>query len=107
TNAESSEDTFKPPLQPRRLKRVGGGQSALHLRQVRAWLHRGQRAKRNAVRRFPRLAVPPAALQRSVVKVRYVANRSRSAWRAHGRYLAREGAQQAGRPGLGFDADTD
>jgi len=46
----------------------------------------------------------PALLQRSVVIVRWVPNRGGSNWRAHGRYLAREGAQQEGRPGHGFDA---
>jgi hypothetical protein len=43
-------------------------------------------------------------LQQSIVKVRYAPNRGGSHWRAHGRYLAREGAQQEGQRGLGFDA---
>jgi type IV secretory pathway VirD2 relaxase len=43
-------------------------------------------------------------LQQSVVKARYVQNRGGSGWRAHGRYLAREGAQQEAKQGLGFDA---
>jgi type IV secretory pathway VirD2 relaxase len=38
------------------------------------------------------------------VKVQYVANRTPGGWRAHGRYLAREGAQREGEQGLGFDA---
>jgi hypothetical protein len=42
-----------------------------------------------------------------VVKVRYAANRSGGHWRAHGRYLARDRAQDSGRPGLGFDAESD
>jgi len=67
----------------------------------------GRRLKRAAFRRVPRLAVPASALQRSVVKVRYAANRSGGYWRAHGRYLARESAQDSGRPGLGFDAGSD
>jgi type IV secretory pathway VirD2 relaxase len=42
--------------------------------------------------------------QRSAVKVGYVRNGKRGAWRAHGVYLAREGAQRGGARGLGFDA---
>jgi type IV secretory pathway VirD2 relaxase len=38
------------------------------------------------------------------VKIQYVANRSPGGWRAHGRYLSREGAQREGARGLGFDA---
>jgi type IV secretory pathway VirD2 relaxase len=38
------------------------------------------------------------------VKLQYVANRTAGGWRAHGRYLAREGAQREGERGLGFDA---
>lgn len=36
--------------------------------------------------------------------MQYVANRTPGGWRAHGRYLAREGAQREGEKGLGFDA---
>jgi type IV secretory pathway VirD2 relaxase len=36
--------------------------------------------------------------------VQYVASRSPGGWRAHGRYLSREGAQREGVRGLGFDA---
>jgi type IV secretory pathway VirD2 relaxase len=39
-----------------------------------------------------------------VVKLQYVANRAPGGWRAHGRYLAREGGQREGEKGLGFDA---
>jgi type IV secretory pathway VirD2 relaxase len=39
-----------------------------------------------------------------VVKLQYVGNRTVGGWRAHGRYLAREGAQREGEKGLGFDA---
>lgn len=46
----------------------------------------------------------PSLLQRSIVIVRWVPNRGGSSWRAYGRYLAREGAQQEGRPGHGFEA---
>lgn len=47
---------------------------------------------------------PGARQQRSVVKVQYTANRTPGGWQAHGRYLAREGAQREGEKGLGFDA---
>lgn len=40
-----------------------------------------------------------------MVKLQYVANRTAGGWRAHGRYLAREGAQREGEKGLGFDAE--
>jgi type IV secretory pathway VirD2 relaxase len=49
---------------------------------------------------------PGARQQRSVVKLQYVANRTPGGWRAHGRYLAREGAQREGEKGLGFDAGS-
>jgi hypothetical protein len=74
---------------------------------VRAWIRRGRRTKGTQLRRVPRLAVSASALQRSIVKVRYVANRSGGHWRAHGRYLARESAQESARPGLGFDANAE
>jgi type IV secretory pathway VirD2 relaxase len=47
---------------------------------------------------------PGTRQQRSVVKLQYVANRTPGGWRAHGRYLAREGAQREGEKGRGFDA---
>src|SRR5207245_7250188 len=45
--------------------------------------------------------------RRSVVKVAYVRNRRAGAWRAHGAYLARDGAQRPGQRGLGFTANRD
>src|SRR3989454_6902775 len=45
--------------------------------------------------------------RRSVVKVAYVRNRRAGAWRAHGMYLARDGAQRPGQRGLGFTANRD
>src|SRR5947199_5809989 len=48
-----------------------------------------------------------ARRQGSIVKVSY-AERGRGArWRAHGAYLAREGAQRPGQKGRGFDAHRD
>ena len=47
---------------------------------------------------------PRSRLQRSVAIVSYSKNRVAGAWRAHGRYLAREGAQREGAKGKGFDA---
>src|SRR5579885_2278487 len=46
-------------------------------------------------------------LQRRAVKVSYSRNTKSVSWAAHGRYLAREGAQQKGAKGLGFDAGRD
>jgi len=107
TKTDGTIDGVKMRLRPRRLRHGGGGPSALRLRQVRAWMRGGRRVKRAAFRRVPRLAVPASALQRSVVKVRYAPNRSGGHWRAQGRYLARESAQDSGRPGFGFDAGSD
>ncbi len=50
---------------------------------------------------------PRAFMQRSVVKVSYSRNTRSASWAAHGRYLAREGAQRDDAKGLGFDATRD
>jgi type IV secretory pathway VirD2 relaxase len=50
---------------------------------------------------------PRAYLQRSVVKVSYSRNTKSASWAAHGRYLARDGAQRQGEKGLGFNAERD
>ena len=60
----------------------------------------GQRGA--GVRREPR-----AFMQRSVVKVSYARNARSASWAAHGRYLAREGAQRDDAKRLGFDATRD
>ena len=46
-------------------------------------------------------------MQRSVVKVSYARNARSASWAAHGRYLAREGAQREDAKGLGFDSTRD
>jgi type IV secretory pathway VirD2 relaxase len=46
-------------------------------------------------------------LQRSTVKVSYARNGAKGGWAAHGRYLAREGAQREGGRGKGFGAIED
>src|SRR5215472_414738 len=107
TKADRSENGVKVRLRPRRVRQVGGGPSALRLRMVRAWIRRGRRSGSARLRRVPRLAMSPSVLQRSIVKVRYATNRSGGHWRAHGRYLARESAQESGRPGLGFDVSAE
>ncbi len=50
---------------------------------------------------------PHAFTQRSVVKVSYARNARSASWAAHGRYLAREGAQREDAKGLGFDSTHD
>ena len=50
---------------------------------------------------------PRAFMQRSVVKLSYSRNTRSASWAAHGRYLAREGAQRDDAKGLGFDATRD
>ena len=47
------------------------------------------------------------AARRCTVKVSYVRNKGPDQWQAHGRYLSREGAQQDGEKGQGFDRDSD
>lgn len=46
-------------------------------------------------------------LQASIVKVSYSANKHAGQWKAHGRYLEREGAQIEGERGKGFDSKDD
>jgi type IV secretory pathway VirD2 relaxase len=43
-----------------------------------------------------------ARMQQSVVKVSYIKNGYAGQWKAHGKYLEREGAQQEGERGTGF-----
>lgn len=50
---------------------------------------------------------PHVFTQRSVVKVSYARNARSASWAAHGRYLAREGAQREDAKGLGFDSTRD
>lgn len=45
--------------------------------------------------------------QRSTVKVSYTKNNPKKSWAAHGKYLAREGAQREGDVGKGFDSTRD
>jgi len=48
-------------------------------------------------------AAPKEYRRRSIARVKFVANKQPGQWGAHGRYLAREGAQQEGGKGQGFD----
>ena len=50
-------------------------------------------------------AAPKEYQRRSIARVKFVANKQPGQWGAHGRYLAREGAQQEGGKGQGFDGD--
>jgi len=45
--------------------------------------------------------------QRSIAKVSYAPNSYPGQWRVQGRYLARQGAQLADQPGLGFNEEED
>ena len=45
--------------------------------------------------------------RRCTVKVSYVRNKGPDQWQAHGKYLSREGAQQDGEKGQGFDRDSE
>jgi len=92
-------------LRPRRYRARELSGSAFHLRRISARVWGRRRRPRAHLRPSSHLGAAPSALQRSIVKVRLVPNRSGTRWRAHGRYLAREGAQEPGRLGLGFDAE--
>lgn len=46
-------------------------------------------------------------MQSSIVKVSYTTNKHAGQWKAHGRYLEREGAQIEGERGKGFDMEGD
>jgi type IV secretory pathway VirD2 relaxase len=46
-------------------------------------------------------------MQSSIVKVSYTGNKHSGQWKAHGRYLEREGAQIEGERGKGFDMEGD
>ena len=81
--------------------------SGLARRSSRA-ARRTERLKTQLERRGALAAGQPRAyLQRSVVKVSYSRNTKSASWAAHGRYLARDGAQRPGEKGLGFNADRD
>jgi len=45
--------------------------------------------------------------QKSIAKVSYMKNSYQGQWGVHGRYLARQGAQQEDKPGVGFDANDE
>lgn len=47
-------------------------------------------------------AAPKEYRRRSIARVKFVANKQPGQWGAHGRYLAREGAQEEGKKGKGF-----
>ncbi|HME70276.1 MAG TPA: hypothetical protein VKM54_10470, partial [Myxococcota bacterium] len=91
-------------LRPGRVPRESRAPSARRLRAIAARCRRRRGLRRLPPPRVRFLGFSPSVLQLSIVKVRYVQNRGGSGWRVHGRYLAREGAQQEGKPGLGFDA---
>ena len=88
------------PRRPRDDERAGR-----RARRLRARLRRGI-GRPHALDPRARVRRPGAHWQRSMVKVSFARNGGKGAWRAHGRYLARDGAQRNREaPGLGFDAD--
>lgn len=71
---------------------------------------RGNRAKRGRSGRGPTSPFPTGpsgSMQRSAVRVQYTGNKGPGQWRAHGDYVEREGAQQDGKKGVGFSAESD
>ena len=92
-------------VRPGRIRAERSEGRGLLLRKVSARVRHRQGRSRSTGRALQRPGFGPGARQqRSVVKLQYVANRTPGGWRAHGRYLAREGAQREGEKGLGFDA---
>jgi type IV secretory pathway VirD2 relaxase len=92
-------------VRPGRIRAERSEGRGLLLRKVSARVRHRQERSRSTGRALQRPGYGPATRQqRSVVKLQYVANRTPGGWRAHGRYLAREGAQREGEKGLGFDA---
>jgi len=105
-----ASDELRVRLRP---GRVRSEDSAHRAKRLRAAVARGRRKSgagkaRTSVRswRSARSALSSPLVQRSIVKVRFVANRARGGWRAHGRYLSREGAQREGERGRGFGASS-
>ena len=98
-------------MKPRPLRRRGDRQHHPKLWWTAASL--GSRRSRGVkISRFARRGTDVrlntrSYLQRSAVKVSYSRNTKSASWAAHGRYLAREGAQQKAAKGLGFDAGRD
>jgi len=105
-----ADDDLRARLRP---GRVRSEDSAHRAKRLSAAMARGRRKNGPTMARTParswrsaRSALSSPFVQRSIVKVRFVANRARGAWRAHGRYLSREGAQREGERGRGFDASS-
>jgi len=98
-------------MKPRPLRRRGDRQHTRKLWWTAASLgsrrSRGVRISRFARRGTDVRLNTRSYLQRSAVKVSYSRNTKSASWAAHGRYLAREGAQQKAAKGLGFDAGRD
>jgi len=98
-------------MRPRPLRRRGDRQHTRKLWWTAASL--GSRRSRGVkISRFARRGEDVrlntrSYLQRSAVKISYSRNTKSASWTAHGRYLAREGAQQKAAKGLGFDAGRD
>jgi len=98
-------------MAPRPLRRRGDGRHRRKLWWTAASLGshrlRGVKISRFARRGTDVRLNTRSYLQRSAVKIAYSRNTKAASWAAHGRYLAREGAQQQGSKGLGFDAGRD
>jgi len=105
--AKPSDGGFSMKLKPRRHVERGTSPSARRLNRLRAKLRRMRRPRPSRRPFVLESWTAPSRLQRSMVKVSYVASRSPGGWRAHGRYLAKEGAQRKGERGTGFDQERD
>lgn len=94
----SQRDALRAEVRPGRIRRESYSRIGSSLRRVRRLSGRVRGRTRTYFG-------PRSRLQRSVVIVSYSKNQAAGAWRAHGRYLAREGAQRDGEKGHGFDAE--
>lgn len=94
------------PTAARAVQRIKGMSRALGGRKP------GAQAGRKPSNRYP---AAPSAKQaplrefsrRAFVRARFVANKKLGQWAAHGKYLAREGAQSEGLNGVGFSQNSD
>lgn len=106
-----ADDELRMRLRPSRARSQDSAQAARRLSAALARARRkggtkplGARTRSNL---HARHSLNSPLLQRSLVKVQYVASRSPGGWRAHGHYLGREGAQREGERGRGFDQGGD
>jgi hypothetical protein len=102
-----ADDDLRIRLRPRGSPSQDSAERARRLRAAMTKLRR--RTDQTGRKRSARAGAyggPASLRQKSLVKVQFVPSRSPGGWRAHGRYLGREGAQRESERGQGFDVDS-